>query len=64
MSNKEDNIRKIAHQLWESEGRPEGRAHQHWERAVTLAEKDMSADQLSVKDSIKQAGKINQPDQT
>ena len=26
-------IRDRAHQLWEQEGRPEGRADEHWERA-------------------------------
>lgn len=26
-------IRDRAHQLWEAEGRPEGRSEEHWERA-------------------------------
>ena len=26
-------IRERAHQLWEHDGRPEGRADEHWERA-------------------------------
>ena len=30
----EDTIRTIAHDLWEAEGRPEGRAELHWQRAV------------------------------
>ena len=29
----EDEIRARAHQIWEQEGRPDGRAHDHWERA-------------------------------
>lgn len=33
----EDNaerIRRRAHEIWEAEGRPEGRAHEHWVRAA------------------------------
>ncbi len=29
-ANREDEIRARAYQLWEEEGRPEGRAEQHW----------------------------------
>jgi len=29
----EDRIRARAHQIWEEEGRPEGRSDEHWERA-------------------------------
>ena len=32
----EDRIRARAHQLWEQEGRPEGRAENHWEQARIL----------------------------
>ena len=28
-----DRIRRRAHEIWEAEGRPEGRAHEHWLRA-------------------------------
>ena len=30
---REDRVRERAHRLWEEEGRPEGRHHQHWQRA-------------------------------
>lgn len=30
----EDAIRSIAHDIWEAEGRPEGQAELHWQRAV------------------------------
>lgn len=30
----EDAIRALAHVYWESEGRPEGRAEIHWQRAI------------------------------
>jgi hypothetical protein len=29
----EDRIRERAHQIWEGEGRPEGRHAEHWEQA-------------------------------
>jgi hypothetical protein len=29
-------IRKIAHELWEKDGRPEGRDREHWEAAKEL----------------------------
>ncbi|MBJ9974016.1 DUF2934 domain-containing protein [Pseudomonas sp. S75] len=33
----EKHIREFAYQLWESEGKPEGRDQEHWEKAVKLA---------------------------
>lgn len=30
---KEDRIRRRAHEIWEAEGRPEGRHEAHWEQA-------------------------------
>lgn len=35
-NNLEARIREKAHKLWEQDGRPEGRAAEHWERARTL----------------------------
>ena len=35
---KDENIRMRAYLLWESEGRPEGRADQYWARARELIE--------------------------
>ena len=32
----EQRIRKRAHEIWEQEGRPEGREHDHWEKARIL----------------------------
>ena len=29
----EEQIRRRAHQMWEAEGRPEGRAEEHWRAA-------------------------------
>ena len=36
--NVEHLIRARAHQLWEQEGRPEGRAEDHWYKARKLVE--------------------------
>jgi len=36
--NREHLIRTRAHQLWEQEGRPEGRAEDHWYQARKLVE--------------------------
>ena len=33
---REDEIRLIAYNLWESENRPEGRQSEHWARAEAL----------------------------
>lgn len=30
---REDRIRRRAHEIWEREGQPSGRDHEHWERA-------------------------------
>jgi hypothetical protein len=35
--NEETAIREVAYFIWEREGRPEGRAQDHWCRAVTMA---------------------------
>jgi len=36
--NLEQRIRAQAHRLWEEEGRPEGRAEEHWHAARRLVE--------------------------
>jgi hypothetical protein len=33
MSDHEERIRKRAHEIWETEGKPDGQDRQHWERA-------------------------------
>lgn len=39
---KEEEIRRIAHKIWEEEGRPDGRASEHWSRAEALWEEQHS----------------------
>lgn len=36
MDEREDRIRERAHQLWEEEGRPDGRADAHWFQAKEI----------------------------
>lgn len=31
---RQERIRKRAHAIWESHGRPDGSAHEHWEQAT------------------------------
>ena len=33
-----DEIARVAHAIWEAEGQPEGRDHEHWIRAKRLVE--------------------------
>jgi len=37
----EHKIRELAYQIWESEGKPQGRAVRHWELACELAESEI-----------------------
>jgi len=39
---REEEIRRIAHRIWEEEGRPDGRASEHWSRAEALWEEQHS----------------------
>jgi hypothetical protein len=39
----ETDIARLAHSIWESEGRPEGRDREHWQRARELLERDETA---------------------
>ena len=35
---RDETVRVLAHKIWEEEGRPDGRANDHWLRAVTLVD--------------------------
>ena len=37
-SKQHEYIKKVAHELWQSEGRPEGKSEQHWQQARILVE--------------------------
>ena len=38
--NRQEEIRKRAHQIWEEEGRPEGKDSEHWDRAARELDAD------------------------
>ena len=40
---REDRIRQRAHEMWEMEGRPEGHAQEHWDRAAQDVDRDKTA---------------------
>jgi hypothetical protein len=39
---REERIKRRAHELWEHEGRPEGRQQEHWDQAVQEVESEGS----------------------
>lgn len=39
---KEERIRQRAHDIWEREGRPQGREQEHWDKAVQDVEAEGS----------------------
>jgi hypothetical protein len=43
MEDREKRIRERAHALWEQDGRPEGLADQHWERAASDLDREDAA---------------------
>jgi len=45
---KERRIRDIAYQLWEDEGRPAGKAEEHWRRARELVENETADESPSL----------------
>ncbi|RYE52113.1 MAG: DUF2934 domain-containing protein [Sphingobacteriales bacterium] len=68
-ADREDLIRKSAHQIWESEGRPHGHSDRHWKQATILAESEQDAENIALKRSIDPSEATGphepaQPDQT
>jgi len=47
MNTYQQRVQELAHQIWESEGKPQNQAHRHWEAAckIIAAEPDFSASQ-------------------
>ena len=69
MSSHTDLIRKLAHQIWEAEGKPDGQAELHWERAKILAAESPDPAKAGLKRSIDPSEssaptELAQPDQT
>ena len=42
----EDYIKELAYRLWESEGRPHGKEHEHWQAANKIASGESDEDLL------------------
>jgi hypothetical protein len=69
MATSEQDIRDLAHQLWLSEGKPDGQSDKHWKLARRLIEAEGSAAHPNPKrstDPSEKTGPIEpeQPDQT
>lgn len=69
MSMNEEAISNLAHQLWVSEGKPEGQSDKHWKLATRLLEADGSGAHPHPKRSVDPSEKTGptepeQPDQT
>jgi hypothetical protein len=43
-----EEIRQLAHRIWEEEGKPEGRALEHWVRATQTLEKSQPGEKSLV----------------
>jgi hypothetical protein len=44
MNDREERIRRMAHRIWESEGRPQGQAERHWRMAERLVDADATVE--------------------
>jgi hypothetical protein len=49
--NREQQIRDIAYAIWQSEGRPDGRDHAHWQQAEQQIDRATSVESTSSKRS-------------
>ena len=43
LDSREERIKARAHELWEADGKPEGRDRDHWEQAVKLVDEEERA---------------------
>jgi hypothetical protein len=68
---REERIRRRAHQIWEEAGRPEGKAQEHWERAAQDLDREdaeiqregIAGEKPGVKRKTPESNKLN-PDKT
>ena len=44
MTNDDQRTRELAHQIWESEGKPEGQEERHWQMACKLLQSEQQGD--------------------
>jgi hypothetical protein len=68
MKSDEEEIRNLAYQIWDSEGKPDGQSDKHWTQAKILVEGLRGIDQAGVKAESPSENPImeeaGQPDQT
>ncbi|KAA0695958.1 DUF2934 domain-containing protein [Halopseudomonas laoshanensis] len=57
MSHDEQRIRELAYQIWENEGRPEGKTEEHWALARELVESESHGDTAAPPGKIKRTRK-------
>ena len=43
---REMRVRDLAYAIWEEEGRPEGRADDHWHKAVAIVEAEIAVENM------------------
>ena len=51
----DEDIRALAHKMWEEEGRPEGQAEIHWQRAYMALAKPAKPDKAPSKPAAKKS---------
>jgi hypothetical protein len=56
MDDREEQIRNRAHQIWEREGRPDGRESEHWARAMREIDDEAGSGQQTAEDADLAAG--------
>ncbi|MGQ7863059.1 DUF2934 domain-containing protein [Pseudomonas sp. CBSPBW29] len=61
MSTEDKRIRELAHQIWESEGKPHGEDARHWEMARKLAEAEALTPSKAPKAAAKPKPKAKPP---
>ena len=49
----QDEIKQLAHRLWEEDGRPEGKDVEHWRKAAAMLESGQSAGNAPAKTRTK-----------
>lgn len=64
MSSNEQRIRELAYQIWENEGRPEGKTEEHWALARELVESESHGDTAAPPGKIKRTRKAPTLDET
>jgi len=62
MSNDEV-IRKLAYEMWESDGRPDGQSHEHWESASILAAGQTHKEDSDNKENPLDAYELQEPEE-